>query len=90
MGDVTALTRPLSLLFGGSTRYEFSARGSWYKSAGERVDDILIVVEFCAQSSIVARQIIKDLAVRYLGKVAGEEAVMVQEVSTDAHIWSSF
>jgi hypothetical protein len=90
MADVTALTQPLSLLFGGSTRYEFSARGSWYKSATERVDDILIVVEFCAQSSIVARQVIKDLAVRYLGKVAGEEAVMVQEVSTDAHIWSNF
>lgn len=88
MGDVTTLTRPLSLLFGGSTRYEFSARGSWYKSTKERVDDILIVVEFCARSSIVARQIIKDLAVHYLSKVAGEEAVMVQEVSTDARIWS--
>jgi hypothetical protein len=86
--DIGPLTRPLSLIFGGSTRYEFSVRGSWYKSANERVDDILIVVEFAARSSIVARSIIKDLAVHYLSKVAGEEAVMVQEISTDAHVWS--
>jgi hypothetical protein len=91
--DISALTRPLALTFGGSTRYEFSARGSWYPSdspsdSNQRVDDILIVVEFCAQSSTVARSLIKDQAVHYLSKIAGEEAVMVQEIPTHAHIWS--
>jgi hypothetical protein len=86
--DISPLTRPLTRLFGGSTRYEFTARGSWYDSANERVDDILIVVEFAARSSIVARHVVKDLAVHYLSKVAGEDEVMVQEIAADAHFWS--
>ena len=86
--DISPLTRPLSRLFGGSTRYEFTARGSWYDEKNKRVDDLLIVVEFAARSSIVARHVVEDLAVHYLSEVAGEDKVMVQEISTNAHFWS--
>lgn len=74
------LTEPLTRVFGGSTRYEFGVRGSWYKTAAERVDDMLIAVEFCAQSSIMARQFIETTVVNYLRKIAGEAYVMVQEI----------
>lgn len=74
------LTEPLTRVFGGSTRYEFGVRGSWYKTAAERVDDMLITVEFCAQSSIMARQFIEATVVNYLRRIAGEAYVMVQEI----------
>jgi hypothetical protein len=74
------LTEPLTRVFGGSTRYEFGVRGSWYKTAAERVDDMLITVEFCAQSSIMARQFIEATVVNYLRQIAGEAYVMVQEI----------
>jgi len=86
--DISPLIRPLTRLFGGSTRYEFNARGTWYDAKNKRVDDILIVVEFSARSLIVARNVVEDLAVHYLSEVAGEDEVMVQEISADAHFWS--
>ncbi|MEM8556316.1 MAG: hypothetical protein AAGG50_00585 [Bacteroidota bacterium] len=84
--DYDTLTKPLAKLFGGATRYEFTVQGSWY-AQGKRIDDILVVVEFAARSSLVARRIIKDEAVHYLSKVAHEELVMVQELPVRAHFW---
>jgi hypothetical protein len=74
------LTEPLTRVFGGATRYEFGAHGSWYKNIEQRVDDMLIVIEFCAKSSILAKRFIETTVVDYLVKVAGEYCVMVQEI----------
>lgn len=84
--DIHSLTEPLARVFGGSTRYEFSVRGSWYKEAN-RIDDILIVVEFCAKSSIIGRKFIRETAVKYLSKVAGEDVVLVQEIPIKGFLW---
>lgn len=84
--DINSLTEPLTRVFGGSTRYEFSVRGSWYKEAN-RIDDILIVVEFCAKSSIIGRKFIRETAVKYLSKVAGEDVVLVQELPIKGFMW---
>lgn len=84
--DIHSLTEPLARVFGGSTRYEFSVRGSWYKEAN-RIDDILIVVEFCAKSSIIGRKFIRETAVKYLSKVAGEDVVLVQEIPIKGFMW---
>lgn len=84
--NIHTLTGPLTRVFGGSTNYEFSDRGSWYKGT-ERIDDILIVVEFCAKSSIMARKFIRETAVNYLRLVAGEDAVLVQEIPIRGFLW---
>jgi hypothetical protein len=84
--DIHTLIEPLARVFGGSTRYEFSVRGSWYKGA-KRIDDILIVVEFCARSSIIGRKFIRETAVKYLSKVAGEDVVLVQEIPIKGFMW---
>lgn len=84
--NIHTLTEPLARVFGGSTRYEFSVRGSWYKGV-ERIDDILIVVEFCARSSIMARKFIRETAVNYLRRVAGEDVVLVQEIPIRGFLW---
>ena len=78
--DIHTLTAPLARVFGGSTRYEFVVRGSWYKSIDQRIDDMLISVEFCAKSSLMAKQFIEETVVKYLGKIAGEDLVFVQEI----------
>ena len=54
-------------------------RGSWYKGANQ-IDDLLIVIEFCAKSSLVARKFIETTVVRYLREIAGEDCVLVQEI----------
>jgi hypothetical protein len=84
--DIHSLTEPLARVFGGSTRYEFSVRGSWYKGE-KRIDDILIVVEFCAKSSIIGRRFIRETAVKYLSTVAGEDVVLVQEIPIKGFMW---
>jgi flagellar assembly factor FliW len=84
--DIHSLTGPLARVFGGSTRYEFSVRGSWYKG-DKRIDDILIVVEFCAKSSIIGRKFIRETAVKYLSTVAGEDVVLVQEIPIKGFLW---
>jgi hypothetical protein len=83
--DVHSLIEPLARVFGGSTRYEFM-RGSWYKG-DKRIDDILIVVEFCAKSSIIGRKFIRETAVKYLSTVAGEDVVLVQEIPIKGFLW---
>jgi hypothetical protein len=87
MQNIHTLTEALTRLFGGSTRYEFSVHGSWYKEAERRVDDLLIVVEFCARSSIVPRRFIETEVVDYLKRVAGEECVLVNEIPIRAHFY---
>lgn len=78
--DIHTLTEPLARVFGGSTRFELGVRGSWYEGTA-RIDDIIIVVEFCAKSSILGRKFIRDTAVNYLlGDVGREYAVLVQEL----------
>ncbi|MGD2084549.1 MAG: hypothetical protein PVH61_00045 [Candidatus Aminicenantes bacterium] len=84
--DIHSLIEPLARVFGGSTRYEFSVRGSWYKGE-KRIDDILIVVEFCAKSSIIGRKFIRETAVKYLSKIAGEDVVLVQEIPIKGFMW---
>ena len=87
--DIHSLTEPLARVFGGSTRYEFSVRGSWYQDIEQRVDDILIVVEFCAKSSIIAKRFIENTVVDYLHKVAGEKCVFVQEIPIRGSFFSN-
>jgi CheY-like chemotaxis protein len=82
------LTEPLTRVFGGATRYEFGAHGSWYKNIEQRVDDMLIVIEFCAKSSILAKRFIETTVVDYLVKVAGEYCVMVQEIPIRGYLKS--
>ncbi len=77
--DINTITQPLTKVFGGATRYEFSVRGSWYKGANQ-IDDLLIVIEFCAKSSLIARKFIETTVVRYLREIAGEDCVLVQEI----------
>ncbi len=84
--NIHSLTEPLARVFGGSTRYEFSVRGSWYKDQN-RIDDILIVVEFCAKSSILAKRFIRETAVDYLKHIAGEDLVLVQEIPIHGYFW---
>lgn len=74
------LIEPLVRTFGGVTRYEFSARGTWYNDQGQPIDDMLIVMEFCAKSSIMAKTFIEKTIVEYLCKVAGEDCVLIQEI----------
>jgi len=78
--DIHTLTEPLTKVFGGVTRYEFTVRGAWYDTENKLIDDILIVVEFCARSSIMARKFIEKTVVRYLRTIAKEDCVLVQEI----------
>ena len=84
--DIHTLTEPLARVFGGSTRYEFTVKGSWYKGA-HRIDDILIVVEFCAKSSIIGNRFIRETVVKYLTNVGGEDFVLVQEIPIKGFLW---
>ena len=72
--------KPLVRVFGGSTRYEFTVNGSWYSKEGQRIDDLLVVIEFGAKSSLAARAFIETTVVKYLSRIAGEQVVMVQEI----------
>lgn len=73
------LTEPLARLFGGETRYELFVRGGWY-DADRRVEDVLLAIEFCANSSVVARLFIENTVVKYLKTTGAEEKVLFQEI----------
>jgi len=74
------IIKPLTQVFGGVTCYELGVRGSWYDAAAQKVDDTVIAIEFCAKSSLMAKQFIEKTVVRYLRQVAGEDAVLLQEI----------
>lgn len=98
--EMDTFTEPLARVFGGATRYEFSVRGSWYPEKSDpdkgnrtdgvrradRVDDILIVIEFCAKSSIIAREFVEKAIVKYLLELAGESCVLVQEIPVRGYL----
>jgi hypothetical protein len=77
---IDQLIKPLTQVFGGSTMYEDRVRGSWYETAEKSIDDDLVMVEFCAKSSIVARRFVETTVVNYLRHMAGEQAVLIQEI----------
>jgi hypothetical protein len=74
------IIKPLTQVFGGVSSYELGIRGSWYDDKSQKVDDTVIVVEFCAKSSLMAKEFIEETVVRYLKQVAGEEVVLLQEI----------
>lgn len=78
--DVNSITEPLTRVFGGMTRYEFTVCGSWYKGVDQKIDDLLMTIEFCAKSSIIAKKFIEATVVQYLRKIAKEDCVLVQEI----------
>jgi hypothetical protein len=74
------LIKPLTQVFGGATSYELGIRGSWYDSTAQKIDDTVIMVEFCAKSSLMAKEFIEKTVIRYLRQVAGEDVVLLQEI----------
>jgi hypothetical protein len=74
------IIKPLTQVFGGVSSYELGIRGSWYDADSKKVDDTIIVVEFCAKSSLMAKEFIEKTVVRYLKEVAGEDMVLLQEI----------
>lgn len=78
--DVNSITEPLTRVFGGMTRYEFTVCGSWYKGVDQKIDDLLMTIEFCAKSSIIAKKFIEATIVQYLRQIAKEDCVLVQEI----------
>jgi CheY-like chemotaxis protein len=74
------IIKPLTQVFGGVSSYELGIRGSWYDAESQKIDDTIIVVEFCAKSSLMAKEFIEKTVVRYLKQVAGEDVVLLQEI----------
>jgi hypothetical protein len=74
------IIKPLTQVFGGVSSYELGIRGSWYDADSKKVDDTIIVVEFCAKSSLMAKEFIEKTVIRYLKEVAGEDMVLLQEI----------
>jgi hypothetical protein len=84
-GDVSQaigerIIKPLTQVFGGVSSYELGIRGSWYDENSEKVDDTVIVVEFCAKSSLMAKEFIEKTVVSYLKQIVGEDIVLLQEI----------
>jgi hypothetical protein len=74
------IIKPLTQVFGGVSSYELGIRGSWYDAESKKIDDTIIVVEFCAKSSLMAKEFIEKTVVRYLKQIAGEDIVLLQEI----------
>ncbi len=67
-------------LFGGETRFELFARGSWIDERGTRVEDLLVVVEFLANLSVVSREFVEQQIIQPLLDKYEEEAAILQEI----------
>jgi CheY-like chemotaxis protein len=67
-------------LFGGETRFELFARGSWIDKHGTQVEDLLIVVEFLANLSVVSREFVEHQVIQPLLEKYGEDAAILQEI----------
>ncbi|TYQ30497.1 response regulator [Pseudanabaena sp. UWO310] len=74
------IIKPLTQVFGGVTCHELGIRGSWYDATAKKIDDTVIMIEFCAKSSLMAKQFIEKTVIRYLRQVAGEDVVLLQEI----------
>ena len=82
------LTGTLTRTFGGETRHEFVSRGGWYDDSGQLIQDIPLVLEFCAKKGVVAREAVKATIAAYLTQMGGEDVVLMTEEPIQGFLWS--
>ncbi len=76
-------------LFGGETKFSFGSKGGWFAPSGEYVEDVPLIIEFCAKRGIIATEAIKKIVVDYLIRKGSEEAVLIQAIPIEGRIYST-